>query len=80
MFHKYLKPTLKKLCKNLSNWDKYINQVLASYRATPNLATAEAPFFLVYRRDPNLPLHQLLEPMQQFLGDPDSRMLNLEVH
>ena len=28
----------------------------------------------------NLPLHQLLEPMQQFLGDPDLGMLNLEAH
>ena len=37
-------------------------------------------FFLVYGRDPNLPLHQLLEPMQQFLGDPDSGPLNLEAH
>ena len=80
-FHKYLKPTLKKLCeKKSSNWDKYLHQVLASYRVTPNLATAEMPFFLVYGRDPNLPLHQLLEPMQHFLGDPNSRMLNLEAH
>ena len=48
VFHKYLKPTLKKLCeKDLSNLDKYISQVLASYRVTPNLATAEVPFFLV---------------------------------
>ena len=48
IFHKYLKPTLMKLCeRDLSNWDKYINQVLASYRVTPNLATAEMPFFLV---------------------------------
>ena len=31
-------------------------------------------------QDPNLPLHQLLDPMQQFLGDLDSRMLNLEAH
>ena len=65
VFYKYLKPTLKKLCeKDPSNWDKYINQVLASYRVTPNLATEETPFFLVYGRDPNLPLHQCLEPMQ----------------
>ena len=77
VFHRCLKPTLKKLCeKDLSNWDQYLNQVLASYRVTPNLATAEMPFFLMYGRDPNLPLHQLLEPMQQFLGDPDSGMLN----
>ena len=81
VLHKYLKPTLKKLCeRDPTNWDKYLNQVLASYRITPNLAMAESPFFLVYGRDPNLPLHQLLEPMQHFLGDPDSGMLNLETH
>ena len=81
VFHKYLKPTLKKLCKkDPANWDKYINQVLTNYRITPNLATAESPFFLVYGRDPNLPLHQLLEPMQCFLGDPDSGKLHLETH
>ena len=81
VFHKYLKPTLKKLCEiDPSNWDQYLNQVLACYRVTHNIATAESPFFLVYGRDPNLPLHQLLEPMQQFLGDPDSGMLNLEAH
>ena len=81
VFQKYLKPTLKKLYeKDPSNWDKYINQVLASYRVTPNLFTAETPFFLVYGRDPNLPLHQILELMQHFLGDPDHGMLNLEAH
>ena len=81
VFHKYLKPTLKKFCeKDPANWDKYLNQVLASYRITPNLATAGSPFFLVYGRDPNLPLHQLLEPMQCFLGDPDLGKLHLETH
>ena len=81
VFHKYLKPTLKKLCeKHPTNWDKYLNQVLASHRVTLNLATAETPFFLVYGRDPNLPPHQLLEVMQHFLGDPDSGMLNLETY
>ena len=81
VFHKYLKPTLKKLCeKDPTNWDKYLNQVLASYRITLNLATAETPFFLIYGRDPYLPLHQLLEPMQCFLGDPGSGMLNPEMH
>ena len=81
VFHKYLKPTLKKHCeKDPANWDKYINQILTSYRITPNLATAESPFFLVYGRDPNLPLHQLLEPMQHFLGDPNSAKLHLETH
>ena len=79
VFHKYFKPTFMKLCtKDPTDWDKYLNQVLARYRITSNLATAETSLFLVYGRDPNLPLHQLLEPMQHFLGDPDSGMLNLE--
>ena len=81
VIHKYLKPTLKKLCeKDPTNLDKYINQVLTSYRVMPILAMAETPFFLVYGRDPILPLHQLLEPMQRFLGDPESGLLNVEVH
>ena len=81
VFHKYLRPTLKKLCeKDPSNLHKYTNQVLGIYRVTPNLATAETPFFLVYGKGPNLPLHQLLEPMQQFLGDLDSGMLNSDAH
>ena len=81
VFHKYLKPTLKKLCKeDPANWNEYINQVLARHRVTPNLATAGTPFFLVYGRDPNLPLHQLLELIQWFLGDPESGLLNLEAH
>ena len=40
----------------------------------------ETPFCLVYGRDPNLPLHQTLESMQHFLGDPESEKLNLEHH
>ena len=64
VFHKYLKPMLKKLCeKDPTSWDKYLTQVLASYRLTQNLATAETPYFLVYGRVPNLQLHRLLEPM-----------------
>ena len=81
VFHKLPETMLKKLCeKDPMNWDKYLNQVFASYRITLNLATVETPFFLVYGRDPNLPLHQLLETMQHFSGDPDSSMLNLETH
>ena len=41
----------------LEVFHKYLNQVLASYKVTPNLATTETPFFWAYGRDPNLPLH-----------------------
>ena len=56
VFHKYLKPTLKKLCKkDPSNWDKYINQLLTSYTVTPNLATAETLFFWSMEETPTCP-------------------------
>ena len=45
-FHKFLKPTLKKMCaEDQDNWDDYIKQVLGTYRGVPNLTTGESPFF-----------------------------------
>ena len=46
----------------------------------PNLATVETLYYPVYGRDPNLPPHQLLQPMQQFLGHPETGVLILEFH
>ena len=80
-FHKFLKPTLKKMCaEDQDNWDDYIEQVLGTYRGVLNLTTGESPFFLVYGRDGNQPLHQLLQPLTRFLGDLDSGLLCLDQH
>ena len=63
-FHKFLKPTLKKMCADdQDNWDDYVEQVLGTYRGVPHLTTGESPFFLVYGRDRNQPVHQLLQPL-----------------
>ena len=80
-FHKFLKPTLKKMyAEDQDNWDDYIEQVLGTYRGVPNLMTGESPFFLVYGRDGNQPLHRLLQPLTRFLGDLDSGLLCLDQH
>ena len=50
--------------KGLIQLDQRHQSGSCSYRVTPNLATAETLFLLVYGRDPHLPLHQFLEPMQ----------------
>ena len=71
----------KQLCdKDPDNWDQYLDKVLTSYCVPPHLTTGETPFFLIYGRDPHLPLHQLLESMQHSLGNSDSGCLNLEIH
>ena len=45
VFHKHLKPILKKLCENdTDNWDQYLNQVFTSYCITPHFTTGETPF------------------------------------
>ena len=62
------------------NWDDYVEQVLGTYRGVPNRTTGESPFFLVYGRDRNQPVHQLLQPFTRFLGDPDSGLLCLNQH
>ena len=80
-FHKFLKPTLKKMCTDdQDNWDDYVEQVLGTYRGVPNLTTGESPFFLVYGRDGNQPVHQLLQPLTRFLGNLDSGLLCLDQH
>ena len=80
-FHKFLKPTLKKMCaEDQDNWDDYVKQVLGTYRGVLNLTTGESPFFLVYGRDGNQPLHQLLQPLTRFLGNLDSGLLCLDQH
>ena len=74
VFHKYLKPTLKKLCeRDPANQDKYLNQVLTSYRITPNLAPADSPFFSgIWAETPTYHYINFWNPIQHFLGDPDS--------
>ena len=79
-FHKFLKPTLKKMCaEDQDNWDDYIEQVLGTYRSSkPNYR--RITILLVYGRDGYQPLHQLLQPLTRFLGDPDSGLLCLNQH
>ena len=81
VFNKYLKPTLKNLYENhQGNWDQYIIHILSSDCVSPYLSTGKTPFFLIYGRDSNHPLHQLLEPMQWSLSNLDSTWLNLKLH
>ena len=80
VFHKYLKPKLKKLCEQ--DPPIGINTSMKFLLATEwhlILPLWKTSFFLVCGRDQNLPL-QLLEPMQCFLGDPESGLINLKAH
>ena len=58
-------------------WDTVLNQCLAAIRVSVSDATGFSPFFLLYNRDPVLPLDNILRPRQKYLGD-DFHMIALQ--
>ena len=42
------------------DWDRHIPMILFAYRVSPHASTGESPFFLLYGREPRLPLDAAL--------------------
>ena len=69
-FHRVLNYMLSKKTANyLEVWDSYLPSIVASYRVGVSKSTGFSPFYLMYTRDPILPLDNLLRPTQRYLGD-----------
>jgi exodeoxyribonuclease III len=67
-FHSYMNRALTFVCnKHKNDWDKWIDAVLFTYRITTNETTRFSPFFLMYGREPRIPLSAMLGV------DPESR-------
>ena len=77
-FHRTLHDVLsKKLDRDLTTWDLHLNQTVAAVRFSVNETTKFSPFFLVYNRDPILPLDNILKPRPRYNGD-ESHKIALE--
>ena len=59
----------KKTGKHVENWDTYLPQVLGAYRIGISETTCHSPFFLLYTRDPVVPIDNLLRPRRKYLGE-----------
>ena len=71
-FNSFLKASVRKLCQDdMASWDQLIDQILLAHRCCPCTSTGESPFFLVYNRNPILPIHQLIKIIESFKGDKD---------
>ena len=58
-------------------WDDIVPLACAAYNFLPNEHSRESPFFLMFGRDPLLPLTKLLKPKIRYLGN-DENILSLE--
>ena len=69
-FNKILKASIRKLTSgDRAAWDQVLGQILFAYRCCPYLSTGEAPYTLVYARDPPLPIHTLIKVVEPYKGD-----------
>ena len=76
-FHAFLKACIAKHVAPQLEWDVLIPLACAAYNFIPNEHSKESPFFLMFGRDPVLPLNTLLGPKMRYLGN-DLNILFLE--
>jgi hypothetical protein len=76
-FHNFLKNCIAKHSSQRRDWDMVVPLACAAYNFFPNEHSRESPFFLMFGRDPIVPIHQILEPKLRYLGDSDC-LLSLE--
>ena len=58
-------------------WDDVVPLACAAYNFLPNKHSRESPFFLMFGRDPKLPLNTLLQPKIRYLRD-NENLLSLK--
>ena len=57
-FHYFLKACIAKHINPQLEWDDVVPLACTAYNFLPNEHSRESPFFLMYRRDPLLPLNK----------------------
>ena len=76
-FHLFLKACMAKHISPELEWDEVCPIVTAAYNFLPNEHARESPFFLMFGRDPRIPLIEALRPRLRYLGN-DDVILSLE--
>ena len=71
-FHTFLKTCLAKHVSGNMEWDKVCTLATAAYNFLSNEHSKESPFFIMFGRDPRLPLSELLQHKLRYLGTEDT--------
>jgi len=64
----------KRVSQNPKDWSKYLHEATFAINTTVHSVTRFTPFFLVYGRNPNLPIDNLLPTIPDCLDDNESRV------
>ena len=67
-FHAFLKACIAKYIAPQLEWDVLVPLACAVHNFILNEHSKESPFFLMFGRDPVLPLNTLLGPKMRYLG------------
>ena len=59
----------KMIDRSQRNWDTKIPSILSAYRTAKNETTKFSPFYIMYGRDPVLPMDTLLAPKYRYQGE-----------
>ena len=76
-FHTFLKACISKHVSPQLEWDALIPLACAAYNFLPNEHSKKSPFFLMFGRDPVLPLNTLIKPKIRYMGN-DINIISLE--
>jgi transposase InsO family protein len=76
-FHYFLKACMGKYITPKLDWDDVVPLACAAYNFLPNEHSKESPFFLMFGREPRLPLQQMLSPKIRYMGNEEC-LINLE--
>ena len=76
-FHHFLKSCMTKHISTTMEWDQVVHLATAAYNFFPNEHSKESPFFLMFGRDPRVPLNTLLTPKIRYMGF-EENILSLE--
>ena len=68
-FHAFLKACIAKHVMPQLEWDVLVPLACAAYNFIPNEHSKESPFFLIFGRDPVLPLTTFQGPRMRYLGN-----------
>ena len=82
-FHRCMNDMIRKNISEAENqtvWDQLLQPCLGAYRMAKNESTKYSPFFVMYGRDPVMPVDTFMQPRHRYYGDDYVPMMFEQLH